>query len=256
MKILRQNLQTHQTHIAKFVAILWAMASLSGPTLLNTVMCVTYLLALALGIVSTLEPHYNTYFGVHSDISVKIFYRNKHVKKRYNIAMIDGIERIDSTTLLGVIFNENLSWSPYINHILSQISQRFYLLTQLKSMSLNKSSLDQVFCALILSRVRYALQAFSGNLLCSEINKIDARFRKAHRWGWPPRFTTSLKLQLMATNVWFRGSSRTLTACAHLFQNLKLINDRYQLRNNNNNYVRLLIKNEQYINSFIPRNFK
>ena len=48
-------------------------------------------------------------------------------------------------------------------------------------MSLNKSSLDQVFCALILSRVRYALQAFSGNLLCSEINKIDAMFRKA--WG-------------------------------------------------------------------------
>ena len=50
-------------------------------------------------------------------------------------------------------------------------------------MSLNKSSLDQVFCALVLSRVRYALQAFSGNLLCSEINRIDALFRKAHRWG-------------------------------------------------------------------------
>ena len=51
-----------------------------------------------------------------------IFYKNKHVKNRYNIAMMDNIERIDSITLLGVIFNENLSWSPYINHILSQIS--------------------------------------------------------------------------------------------------------------------------------------
>ena len=184
-----------------------------------------------------------------------IFYKNKHVKKRYNIAMMDGIERIDSTTLLGVIFNENLSWSPYINHILSQISQRFYLLTQLKSMSLNKSSLDQVFCALILSRVRYALQAFSGNLLCSEINKIDAMFRKAYRWGLTSKVYNFAEIAADCDKCLVSRILKDSHCLRSLVPKLKT-NDRYHLRNNNNNYVRSLIKNEQYLNSFIPRNFK
>ena len=163
--------------------------------------------------------------------------------------------RIDSTTLLGVIFNENLSWSPYINHVLSQISQRFYLLTQLKAMSLNKSSLDQVFCALILSRVRYALQAFSGNLLCSEINKIDAMFRKAHRWVLTSKVYNFAEIAADCDKCLV---SRILkdTHCLRPLVPKRKTDDRYQLRNNNINHVRSIIKHEQYLNSFIPRNFK
>ena len=185
-----------------------------------------------------------------------IFYKNKLVKKKYNISTMDGIERIESTTLLGVIFNENLSWSPYINHILSQISQRFYLLTQLKSMSLNKSSLDQVFCALIISRIRYAVQAFSGNLLFLEIDKINAMFRKAYRWGLTTKVHHFAEIAADCDKCLVSKIIKDTSHCLHpLVPELKT-NNRYELRNNNNSYLRSLIKNDQYIHSFIPRNFK
>ena len=82
--------------------------------------------------------------------------------------------------------------------------------------------------------------------------------------GWPPRFTTSLKLQLMATNVWFRGSSRTLTASAHLFQNLKLMIgihcettiiiymlDHLSKMNNTSTHSSQEILNRTFLNNFI-----
>jgi hypothetical protein len=119
-------------------------------------------------------------------------------------------------------------------------------------MSLNKSSLDQVFCALILSRVRYALQAFSGNLLCSEINKIDAMFRKAY--GLTSKVYNFAEIAADGDKCLV---SRILkdTHCLRPLVPKRKTNDRYQLRNNNINHVRSIIKHEQYLNSFIPRNF-
>ena len=94
-----------------------------------------------------------------------IFWKSKMAKNKHDVDLIDGIERVESVTLLGVIFNSELSWSSHINSMLSQISQRYYLISQLKQMSLDLKSLDQVFNAWVLSRLRYAIEAFSGNLL-------------------------------------------------------------------------------------------
>jgi hypothetical protein len=166
-----------------------------------------------------------------------IFYKTKQAKKKYNIGRMDDIERIESTTLLGVIFNENLSWSPYINQVLSQISQRFYLLTQLKCMSLNKLSLDQVFTALIISRISYALQAFSGNLLSSDIDRIDAMFRKAHRWGLTTKVHRFSEIAADCDKCLVKKIKK-VDHCLHpLVPKLK-INNRYLQRNNNNIYIR------------------
>ena len=43
--------------------------------------------------------------------------------------------------------------------------------------------LNQIFQALIISRIRYAIEAISGNLNTSEIDMIDSILRKAQRWG-------------------------------------------------------------------------
>ena len=107
-------------------------------------------------------------------------------------------------------------------------------------MSLNKSSLDQVFCELILSRERYALQAFSGNLLCSEINKTDAVFRKAHRWGLTSKLYNFAEIAAECDKCLV---SRILkdTHCLRPLVPMRKTNDRYQLRNNNINYVRSIL---------------
>ena len=50
-------------------------------------------------------------------------------------------------------------------------------------MSLATSGLNSVFSALIVSRILYALPAFYGFILQSDVDRIDAMFRKAKRWG-------------------------------------------------------------------------
>jgi len=61
-----------------------------------------------------------------------------------------------------------------------QISQRMYLLKQLKSQGLGMKQLHSVFTVLIVSRVLYALPAWGG-FLSSDLNKIDSILRKAHK---------------------------------------------------------------------------
>ena len=53
--------------------------------------------------------------------------------------------------------------------------QRFYLLRQLKFMSMSGDALDNVFASLVLSRVNnYALPIFAHNLSQDDTNKINA----------------------------------------------------------------------------------
>ena len=50
-------------------------------------------------------------------------------------------------------------------------------------MAIEKSMLNQIFQSLIISRIRYAIEAISGNLNNSDIAMIDSVLRKAQRWG-------------------------------------------------------------------------
>ena len=71
----------------------------------------------------------------------------------------------------------------HVNNILSIITQRFYLLNQLKKQGLSTPALNCIFHALVISRLLYALPAFSGFLSAASINRLDAALRKAKRWG-------------------------------------------------------------------------
>ena len=61
--------------------------------------------------------------------------------------------------------------------------QRFYLLNQLKKMYFVGAGLSSMFTALIVSRILHALLAFYGFILQSDIDRLNAMFRKARRWG-------------------------------------------------------------------------
>ena len=91
------------------------------------------------------------------------------------------IERVHQVRLLGVLLTSNLSFTPHIDYILTVISQRFYLLNQFKKMYLDGAGLSSVFTALIVSRILYALPAFYGFILQSDIDRLNAMFRKARR---------------------------------------------------------------------------
>ena len=86
-----------------------------------------------------------------------IFWRSKRLSK-YNLPLLNNIQRVKHVVLLiGVILESNLGWSIHINNILSQAMQRFYLLRQLKFISMSGDALDNVFASLVISRINYAL---------------------------------------------------------------------------------------------------
>jgi len=66
---------------------------------------------------------------------------------------ITGIEQIHNIKLLGVTFSDNLSFAPHIDNTLCSVSQRFYLVKQLKIRDLNQAALDIVFHSLVLNNI-------------------------------------------------------------------------------------------------------
>ena len=133
-----------------------------------------------------------------------IFWKNGRVNNKCTIPLIPCIERVDQTKLLGVILTTRLSWSAHIDCLIKQITQRFYLLNQLKRMSLGIKGLTTVFRALVVSRILYALPSYSGFLLQSDKDRIDALFRKATRWGIADNLDDFESLSLGADHNLFR----------------------------------------------------
>ena len=70
----------------------------------------------------------------------------------------------------------------YVDSILSVVTQRFYLLSQLKNQGLNINVLNILFHALIVSRIAYALPAFSACLSEYNRSRINSVFRKGRKW--------------------------------------------------------------------------
>jgi gmma-aminobutyric acid receptor subunit gamma/cGMP-dependent protein kinase 2 len=111
---------------------------------------------------------------------------------------IPGIEQVTSIKSLGITLTQRLSMDEHVNNILSIISQRFYLLNQLRRQGLPKSALKVIFHSLIISRILYALPAYSGFLSAANISRLDASLRKARRWGLTD---TTLTIQELIDNT-------------------------------------------------------
>jgi hypothetical protein len=96
---------------------------------------------------------------------------------------LDNVERVTCFKLLGLYITSTLSMESHVNFVLSIVSQRLFLINQLRKIGLSVKAREIVFHALIMSRLTYALPAFAGFLSCCDIARFNAVFRKAVRWG-------------------------------------------------------------------------
>jgi len=87
----------------------------------------------------------------------EIVLHQPRARSHYIPLSIDDVERVISVKLLGVIFQDIFKMDMHVNFVLSQCSQRLYLLKFLRSQGLCTAQLDQVSQAIIVSRLRYAL---------------------------------------------------------------------------------------------------
>jgi hypothetical protein len=67
------------------------------------------------------------------------------------------IARVKELKLLGVVVNATFKIDEHLLKILSLCNQRLYLLKQSKSQGLDRSQLNIIYTALIVSRILYAL---------------------------------------------------------------------------------------------------
>ena len=137
-----------------------------------------------------------------------IFWHTSKIKVEYHLPNILEVERADSVQLFGVFLTSNISWSLRINHLVTGITQKFYVLNRIKHISLGTNgliSLNSVFRAMVLSGIQYALPVYSGNLLQSDIERINAALRKVRRWGLTNIQTVFDTLARRADNTLFNA---------------------------------------------------
>ena len=95
---------------------------------------------------------------------------------------LPDILRVNTFKLLGIQLAPDLKLTDYINSIITVCNQRLYLLTQLKRQGLGLAETDNVFKAIVLSKITYALPAIFGYLTECSIQQITAIFKKARKW--------------------------------------------------------------------------
>ena len=91
---------------------------------------------------------------------------NKTQKKSLLTIRGKPIDRVSSIKLLGVIFNEHLTWKDHMEMLLSKLKSSLYCVMRVKPY-LNKKSLLTLFHSLILSHIRYCITTwcFRHNVL-------------------------------------------------------------------------------------------
>jgi len=107
------------------------------------------------------------------------------------INILIGIEQVLSAKLLGNLADNtcsNLTFDDHVKNVLTICSQRCYLLRCLKVQGLPAKELNIVFCAIVMSRILYALPAWGRFLTYELTSKIESFLRKAVRWGFSSHY--------------------------------------------------------------------
>lgn len=119
---------------------------------------------------------------INSSKSKEIILHKNRCKSFVLPSAICNIEQLNKVKLLGVWFTNHMTFSVHVDHVLSTISQRMYLLNRLKRQGLDSFGLQVVFNAVIISKLTYACQAFSGFLSSSDLSRLQSVLNKAHKF--------------------------------------------------------------------------
>ena len=161
---------------------------------------------------------------------------------------------MSNVKLLGIHLDRYFFWSFHINSVLTTIHQRFYLLNNLKHMKLDITGLDIVFSSLIVSKINHAIQLYSGTILQSDKDKINAMFRKGKRWGITSNIFNFDELAVLADTGLLHSMLSGHHCLNHLIPEIKN-SSTYNLRPKPTTYNLTITKHLGLENSFIHRCF-
>ena len=111
----------------------------------------------------------------------EIVFRRPRARSSESPSLLPNIERVDHINILGVTVTNHFSVAAYVNNLIAVCNQRLFLISKLKSQGLAPALAEQVFQALVMSKISYALPAVAGLFTSSDKSRLDVFFRKAVR---------------------------------------------------------------------------
>ena len=97
-----------------------------------------------------------------------------------------GVERVTFMNILGVMFQENMSFTMQVDRLVARGAQTMYALGTLKNHGLNNCALWEVTRATLLSRLTYASQAWWGMLDGAGRQRLQGIVNRAIKRGFLP----------------------------------------------------------------------
>jgi len=98
----------------------------------------------------------------------------------------DGIVRKESVEMLGVTFSSKFSTREHVSATLAACQQTLFALRTLRAHGLDHSSLQTVFTAVAIAKLRYASPAWYGFTSAEDRERIEVFLRKSKRAGYCP----------------------------------------------------------------------
>jgi len=115
----------------------------------------------------------------------EIVFRRPNARSFHMPVPISSIEQVDVVNLLAILLSCNFCFNAQVCNVRKLCSQRVYLLKLLRDQGLSREQLHTVFLALIVSRLRYALPAWSGFLKTDQTGQINAFLKRLYKYGFP-----------------------------------------------------------------------
>jgi len=97
---------------------------------------------------------------------------------------IQGIKRLESIKVLGVIINDQLTTSDHVTELIATCSRTLYAVRTLKAHGLIGHVLHTVFKATVQARLLYCAPAWSGYCTAADRDRLESFLRRCKRLGY------------------------------------------------------------------------
>jgi len=188
--------------------------------------------------------------------SVEIIFTSKKGKLASSASPpppLPGISRCSTLKILGVTVTNTLSMAEHIQNVIKSSSQTLHALRILRSQGMSAAVIQHVFQAVVIAKLTYASQSWSGFTSAADIQRLNAFLRRSIRQGFCPSVLTDI------TDI-FDAADETLF-CKILHQPNHLLapllpkeaHTQYNLRPRRHNRQLIPKVNKLYDSNFIQR---
>ncbi|MEL7309031.1 MAG: hypothetical protein AAGK05_14975, partial [Pseudomonadota bacterium] len=105
--------------------------------------------------------------------------RKSNVNLSVAIPILPDVQLVDKVSILGVIFNNALTWNSHIDHIVKKCSRLLFAFRMIRG-CLSSSKLKLLYCSLVRSIMEYCSSVFVG-LSASDSRRLEILQKRFHR---------------------------------------------------------------------------